>query len=346
MFGIFRRFRRLLGRGAAEEFNRMAAFLTHFCSNGSINFDRPDDPSSDNPPCISVNEDWLEGRLGNCLQKSDVGTTSDKVAAGDHTHDLADLDNSSAGFQNAQQVSDAITAALSGITMPSDVLTDDDVGSTVQEHSASLDALAAELDQNGKVPLSQLTGNIQGHSGECLVTIDDNGDLGHGGNDAYDVLLALTSKSTVTNHVATLPFPEWATGATKANVIVGTDSNGDLKNVASFLTTAPTTDKVLTVKKNGTTVTWEDAGGGAAENPSSTTSLANAAPGTATVNSTTWTAGGTKGVVVRQHTRTMWNGTYLYGFYRDFVFDKNGRLYSVSGETRYTIDTPTKVTWN
>jgi hypothetical protein len=206
MFGIRKTFRRLFGRGAADAFNSVVAYLNNLCGDESIDFHRPDSPSAENPPCIAVSKTWLN-------------------------------------------------SALYG-------------------------------------------------------------------------------------------FVKLATGATTANVLIGTDANGLLKNVANLLTTAPTTDKVLTVKKNGTTVTWEDAGGGAAENPSSTTSLANAAPGTATVNSTTWTAGGTKGVVVRQHTRTMWDGTNLYGFYRDFVFDKNGRLYTVSGETRYTIDTPTKITWN
>ena len=206
MFGIRKTFRRLFGRKATAAFNTVVSYLDNFCADESIDFHRPDSPTSENPPCIGVNKEWLTGNLSE--------------------------------------------------------------------------------------------------------------------------------------------FPKFAADATTANVLLGTNGSGLLKNVASLLTTAPTTDKVLTVKKNGTTVTWEDAGGGAAENPSSTTSLANAAPGTATVNSTTWTAGGTKGVVVRQHTRTMWNGTYLYGFYRDWVFDKNGRLYSVSGETRYTIDTPTKITWN
>ncbi len=152
------------------------------------------------------------------------------------------------------------------------------------------------------------------------------------------------NKSWLTNNLTA--FARFAANATVSNVLLGTDGSGFLKNVASLLTTAPTTDKVLTVKKNGTAVTWEDASASSAQNPSSTTSLANAAPGTSSTNSTTWTAGGTKGVVVRLTTRTMWSGTYLYGFYRDLTFDKNGMLYSVSGETRYTIDTPVKITWN
>lgn len=59
MFGIFKRYKRLLSRDAAESFNRMAAFLTNFCTNESIKFDRPDDPSADNPPCISLDGEWM-----------------------------------------------------------------------------------------------------------------------------------------------------------------------------------------------------------------------------------------------------------------------------------------------
>ena len=206
MFGIRKTFRRLFGRGAADAFNSVVAYLNNLCGDESIDFHRPDSPSAENPPCIAVSKTWLNTFLS--------------------------------------------------------------------------------------------------------------------------------------------AFVKFATGSTIANVLVGTDANGLLKNVVNLPTTAPSTDKVLTVKKNGTTVSWEDAGGGAAENPSSKTNLANAAPGTSSTNSGTWTAGGSNGVTVRYHTRTMWSGTYLYGFYRDMVFDKNGRLYSVSAETRYTIDTPTKVTWN
>lgn len=63
MFGIFKRYKRLIGKGAAESFNRIAAFLTNLCTNESLNFDRPDDPSGDNPPCLSVNEGWLAAKV-------------------------------------------------------------------------------------------------------------------------------------------------------------------------------------------------------------------------------------------------------------------------------------------
>lgn len=125
--------------------------------------------------------------------------------------------------------------------------------------------------------------------------------------------------------------------------LVGTDANSAPAAAASLLTTAPTVDKVLTTKKNDTTLTWEDADR-PAESPSSPTSLVPSSYTSSTANTTTWTAGGTKGVTEREVSRVVWTGTYLYGFYRTKTYDRFGRLYSISGETRFTIDTP--VTYN
>jgi hypothetical protein len=132
-------------------------------------------------------------------------------------------------------------------------------------------------------------------------------------------------------------------GAITPSSLAGSDANGNIIALLALLSTAPTTDKALTVKANTTTLSWEDAGG-TADNPTNKTSLADTYPGTDSANSSSWTSGGSNGVTVTIQTRTMWSGTYLYGFYRTFTFDKTGRLYSVSGETRYTIDTP--VTYN
>ena len=65
MFGIFKKYKRLFGRDAARSFNLMTAFLTNLCGDESIDIDRPDDPSTGNPPCISVNREWLEDFVEN-----------------------------------------------------------------------------------------------------------------------------------------------------------------------------------------------------------------------------------------------------------------------------------------
>lgn len=132
-----------------------------------------------------------------------------------------------------------------------------------------------------------------------------------------------------------------------ASKIVGTNADGEPVAAASLLTTNPTTDKVLSVKKNGTAVSWEDADR-PAENPSSTTSFEESYPSSTNANNvtTTWTAGGTKGYVETVLTKVEWTGTYLYGYYRIKTYDRFGRLYSVSRLKRFSIDTPTKVTWS
>ena len=129
-----------------------------------------------------------------------------------------------------------------------------------------------------------------------------------------------------------------------ANSLIKSDSNGDLAALVSLLTSNTTKDKVLTVLKGGTTVSWEDA---AAQNHSSPTDLTVSGEGTAaakTGTSNQWTCDGTTGVKFTVQTRTFYDHTastpVLYGYYRTFTFDRNGRLYSVSAETRYEIDTP------
>ena len=128
-----------------------------------------------------------------------------------------------------------------------------------------------------------------------------------------------------------------------ANKIVGTNANSAATAAASLLTTAPTVDKVLTVVKNGTAISWQNADR-PAENPSSTTNLSATYPGNDAATNNSWTAGSTTGLTITQLVRVKWSGTYLYGYYRTFKYDRFGRLYSVSAETRYTIDTP--VTYN
>lgn len=85
---------------------------------------------------------------------------------------------------------------------------------------------------------------------------------------------------------------------------------------------------------------------GSVEKPTSTTSLSATYPGTDAAATNTWTAGGEKGLVETVMTRTRWSGTYLYGYYRTKTYDRLGRLYSVSAETRYIIDTPVAYTGN
>jgi hypothetical protein len=65
--------------------------------------------------------------------------------------------------------------------------------------------------------------------------------------------------------------------------------------------------------------------------------------GSETAATDTWTSGGTDGLALWQTCRVVYNEAgdeKLYEFRRKLTFDKSGRLYSVSGETRIEVDAP------
>lgn len=475
MFGILKSYKRLFSNGAAEDFNRMAAFLSNFCTNESLSFDRPDNPSPDAPPCMSINTDWLKsyadgkyvtlntdqtitsqkiidnknlilnstgdtsqyiavrngataaattkrtliargtvylhgnsssggnpelrfGQLVNgsptdkglvylsaggylllnakggesdwtantvMLAKTPVDSTSTTLNAlatmgwvndkfwRKPTSSTGFLFNTNGTLSHKAFGTAAGTVAEGNHTHTVSSITDLNLSGYLQTSAVGtattvgyLKLLVAQLSSTGKVPLSMLTGNIAGHQHDCLVTIDNSGNLGHSGNAAYNAVTSLASDYTAWNSDC-LPYLQTRTN--QRGQIIGIylpTSSDNATELIPLLTSSPSSDKVLTIKAGASILSWED-GGSSAQNPgNAVASLANAAPGTATANSGTWTAGGSNGVVVRVQTRTMWNGTNLYGFYRDLTFDKHGRLYASSGETRFTIDTPVKVTWS
>lgn len=68
-------------------------------------------------------------------------------------------------------------------------------------------------------------------------------------------------------------------------------------------------------------------------------------------NTTTWTAGGAAALKAKKLMRSKYvvpqsGSPVLYGYYRTFTYDRLGRLYSVSAETREPIDTTTLITWS
>ena len=87
-----------------------------------------------------------------------------------------------------------------------------------------------------------------------------------------------------------------------------------------------------------------DKAGGAPLAPTSYTDLSVSGEGSVAAQTNSWTYDGTNGVKVTEQTRTYYDHTatspVLYGYYRTKTYDKSGRLYSVSAETRYVIDQP------
>lgn len=133
---------------------------------------------------------------GTNLEYKSIGTAEGDVAAGNHDHDedYAAIDHdhdevyqplgtvpehehdASAVTGLGELVESHLDAAL--------VLTEDDIGESVQEYSSKLAGLEEKLTDSGQIPLAMIDGSALGdHSGTCLVTIDDSGKLGHTGNN-------------------------------------------------------------------------------------------------------------------------------------------------------------------
>jgi hypothetical protein len=84
---------------------------------------------------------------------------------------------------------------------------------------------------------------------------------------------------------------------------------------------------------------------GAATDPStSVTTLGAASEGSETAATDTWTSGGDNGLAEWYVSRVVYNDgaatPTLYAFLRKRTYDKYGRLYAVSAETRITVDVP------
>ena len=82
--------------------------------------------------------------------------------------------------------------------------------------------------------------------------------------------------------------------------------------------------------------------GGPAEDPGTEVdTLGAAAEGSETALTDSWTAGGDHGLAVWCVSRVVYNEAgdkILYEFFRLHTYDSNGRLYSVSAETRVEVD--------
>ena len=62
---------------------------------------------------------------------------------------------------------------------------------TANTAKSKIDAVTVAVGEEVRVPLSKLTGNISGHKNTCYVTIDNDGNLGHSGNTAFNLLNAV-----------------------------------------------------------------------------------------------------------------------------------------------------------
>lgn len=89
MFKIIKKYRHLLSRRAADDFNRMAAFLTNICGDQSIDFHRPDEPTAENPPSIRVNKNGLASTVAPPADTANGSAgDSDNFSRGNHSHPI------------------------------------------------------------------------------------------------------------------------------------------------------------------------------------------------------------------------------------------------------------------
>ena len=70
MFHVRDNFKNLVGKAAAREFNKIAAFLNNLCAGDFMHVERPDVPTSDTPPRIALRYDALMSRFGHAEREA------------------------------------------------------------------------------------------------------------------------------------------------------------------------------------------------------------------------------------------------------------------------------------
>ena len=296
---------------------------------------------------------------------SDGGSVgaSDYAARYDHTHrlptaneitngvatvadDLASIKSTAETAQTAadaaQTAADAAqtTATAAQTAAETAQTTADAAQTTADEAKSGLDNITTGEGDNRRVPLSKLTGNIDGHTGTCYVTIDNDGSLGHSGNNAFNLLDAVASKSSTTDATTLITSDD-----------IGTNGAQWLKTAQDSTTaTKLITDDDFDLTEEEVTTLQELA----TEATSTTASTTNVPSGQSDSASTKWqtedtttgapsyTAGDDtgKGVSVFCFTREAFysgtndGGKYMMSLFgRTMTYDHLGRLTGISKET-------------
>ena len=111
-----------------------------------------------------------------------------------------DIDTLQTTADEAKAAADeAKTTAEAAQTAATEAKTTADAANTAAADAQSkVDAVTVKVGDEVRVPLNKLTGNIAGHSGDCYVTIDNDGNLGHSGNNAYTMLNTASQASGAT----------------------------------------------------------------------------------------------------------------------------------------------------
>ncbi len=181
-----------------------------------------------------------------------------------------------------------------------------DLEAAVEAAEAKAAALAAVVTNKGtpaapdyRVPLSKLTGSIDGHSGTCLVTIGDDGTLGHTNKSGADVALLGAAADRYNDN----------DGTTKLLTDGDLSSDTEIKDL-----------KALVATEEGSPETV--ASGGNVTGPG---------------NGDTWTKGATEGqgATLKVFTRSVENGSAVAIYCRQLTISSDGRITAIGAEESF-----------
>ena len=190
--------------------------------------------------------------VGKLLTDKSFGTGKGTVAEGDHTHtsdDITDLDLKSVLYESdigvyvaAQNHTHDEYAAKTHTHDNYAAKTHTHSEYAAKAHTHTEYAPASHTHSNYAAKdhthkLEDMTLNIQGHSGNCLVVMDNYGKLTHSGNDAYNLLNTAATTSGVTKLLTNKSFGKSAGTAAEGNHKHTTTDITDL-NLNGYLKTA------------------------------------------------------------------------------------------------------------
>lgn len=298
----------------------------------------------------SANQTGIVYNTNGTITYKAIGTGANDVAAGQHTH-------------TASQITDLPTPPSPYTSTPAALSANGSAGSS---------ANYSRGDHSHPYPdLTELPCTIAGHTGTCLLIVQDDGTVTHSGNEMYTNCKALSdgyqvglivvqshaegapaNKTQVRNGSVELfhatPYIDFhfANDASDYTSRIIESASGQIQIVSAnhaILSVHPadtdldTTDTTPTSRQIATCGFVN--GKLTAASPASATSVA---PTSDAADTTTWTAGNSVGLAVKKLYRTKYvtSGTtpILYGYFRTETYDQFGRLYSISGETREVID--------
>ncbi len=378
MWQIFGRYRGRRVVPTARQMNLIAAILNHVTQGTGIRMTMPQSPSTDAPWIISVDVEWLMSFIASFTSGNFVTLNTAQDITGAKNFVGANVSVKYANNTRRTDIRSGSMTLLASDPYPNPYIDFNYGGSEsftsrlIAYQNNELRAVTGRFAvfKSGETDYASIENDkirLGNTSGVTSTTIDHTRILiNHSDGSArvqlyglsYGGGLSLESSAGTIASIMAYDLSSQGLGRftnfsssdglsiTAKNVNIGRNPvQGGLATL-SFHPDA-TTDKLVdtdAAKQIATVGYVNEKAGGAPESPSSYTDLTTSGEGSAAAKSDSWTYDATNGVKVTVQTRTYYDHTastpVLYGYYRTFTYDKQGRLYSVSAETRYVIDQP------